>query len=222
MPTLPYLLRRFRELGFREGAQQGREVVKRGASRAWKRIYDRYFRSDPRESDVIRICGFSSAGELVEHFRSRKTPMFFLDAELDRRIPEFQSDFPDEAKRIIDKADCVLKHELDLLGSGPINLSALKADTRPGHLPWHVDFKSGASWSPATYYKNIRYGQIPGVDVKVPWELSRFQHLITLGQAYRLTRDERYSREFVGEVANWIDKNPCRYGVNWSCTMEAG
>jgi len=34
-------------------------------------------------------------------------------------------------------------------------------------------------------------------DVKVPWELSRHQHFVTLGQAFVLTGDEKYAREFV-------------------------
>ncbi len=45
-------------------------------------------------------------------------------------------------------------------------------------------------------------------DVKVPWELSRCQHFTTLGQAYWLTGDERYAREFVDEVSDWIARNP--------------
>src|SRR5207247_10848420 len=109
-------------------------------------------------------------------------------------------------------------HEFDLVGSGP---TALQSESlEPGYLPWHADFKSGAAWNPRMYFKNIRYGRTPAVDVKVPWELSRFHHLITLGQAYRLTGDERYVTEYVCEVTDWIEKNPCRYGVNWSCTME--
>ena len=38
---------------------------------------------------------------------------------------------------------------------------------------------------------------IEPTDVKVPWELSRCQHFPLLGQAYWLTGDERYAREYV-------------------------
>ena len=41
-------------------------------------------------------------------------------------------------------------------------------------------------------------------NVKVPWELSRCQHFTALGQAYWLTGDERYAREFVDGVHHSI------------------
>src|SRR5205814_487289 len=136
---------------------------------------------------------------------------------------EFRSTFPDHVDAIQCEADFLMAHRMELLGSGRIDLEAVKRQSNAiGYLPWHVDFKSGASWDPATYYKNIRYGNQTGVDVKVPWELSRFHHLIRLGQAYRLFSNEAYVEEFVKQVSDWIDANPPRYGVNWSSTMDVG
>src|SRR5262249_10364516 len=57
-------------------------------------------------------------------------------------------------------------------------------------------------------------------DVKVPWELSRCQHFTMLGEAFWLTDDERYAREFVDEVSDWLADNPFAYSVNWSCAMD--
>jgi uncharacterized heparinase superfamily protein len=57
-------------------------------------------------------------------------------------------------------------------------------------------------------------------DVKVPWELSRHQHFVTLGQAYVLTGDEKYAREFVAQLGAWMAENPPMLGVNWACTMD--
>src|SRR5262249_28834857 len=59
-----------------------------------------------------------------------------------------------------------------------------------------------------------------GTDVKLPWELSRMQHLSTLGKAYWLAEDERYATEIVGQITHWLDDNPCPYGVNWLCPMD--
>ena len=50
-------------------------------------------------------------------------------------------------------------------------------------IDWQVDFKSGYRWSEKTYYKFIKYGHKLGVDIKVPWELSRMQYLIQLALA---------------------------------------
>jgi len=57
-------------------------------------------------------------------------------------------------------------------------------------------------------------------DIKIPWELSRFQHLSILGQAYRLTGDEKYTEEFINQINDWIEHNQPQRGVNWSCTMD--
>jgi hypothetical protein len=87
-------------------------------------------------------------------------------------------------------------------------------------IDWHRDFKSGYRWDEDVWYKHIRYGHKPGIDIKVPWELSRFHHLITLGQAYTLTKDEKYAREYAYQLIDWIENNRVQFGPNWLRTME--
>jgi hypothetical protein len=93
-------------------------------------------------------------------------------------------------------------------------------------IDWHVDFRSGYRWNPSTWFAHIRYGDIAAVDVKVPWELSRFQHVGALGLAWRLDPDSeegsRAPSEFRAQVVDWIAANPVGYGVNWSCAMDVG
>ena len=97
-------------------------------------------------------------------------------------------------------------------------------------IDWHLDFKSGYRWPENTWYRHIKYGHRPGADVKVPWELSRMQHLPMLAWAYGLSRShaeafkpaETYSREFRNEILDFIATNPPRFGVNWKCTMDVG
>ena len=48
------------------------------------------------------------------------------------------------------------------------------------------DFKSGRSW-PLDHISQLRIVYPDASDIKVPWELSRFQHLPLLAAAYRLT-----------------------------------
>ncbi|MBC7334311.1 MAG: alginate lyase family protein, partial [Actinobacteria bacterium] len=52
------------------------------------------------------------------------------------------------------------------------------------------------------------------------WELSRFYHFVTLGQAYFLTGDEKYTKEFIYQTIDWIENNLPQFGVNWVCTMD--
>jgi len=88
-------------------------------------------------------------------------------------------------------------------------------------IDWHIDFKSGYRWDNKIWHKKIKYGHLPGVDIKIPWELSRASHFVTLGQAYWLTSDEKYTKEFICQVVDWIENNPFGFGVNWTCTMDA-
>lgn len=89
-------------------------------------------------------------------------------------------------------------------------------------IDWQLDFKSGYRWNEGVWSQNIRYGVDPGVDVKVPWELARMQHLVSLAWSYGLEKKSEVLREFCNEVLDFIATNPPRYGVNWSCTMDVG
>lgn len=115
----------------------------------------------------------------------------------------------------------------------PANLAESRRVWRladPGYRPidWHLDFKSGYRWSESTWYLDVRYGHLPGVDVKVPWELARMQHLPVLALACALAGEERQElpepgvlvREFRNQVLDFVAANPPRYGVNWHCTMD--
>ena len=59
-----------------------------------------------------------------------------------------------------------------------------------------------------------------GSDVRVLWELNRLGHLITLGRAYALTREEEFAAEFFAQLESWHEQNPLGRGANWSCAME--
>jgi hypothetical protein len=89
-------------------------------------------------------------------------------------------------------------------------------------IDWQLDFKSGFRWSERTWYREIRYGHHAAVDIKVPWELSRMQHLPELAVEYAAGRDPVVAREFRDQLIDWVAANPPRFGVNWACTMDVG
>jgi len=101
---------------------------------------------------------------------------------------------------------------------------------QPAYSPidWQLDFRSGFRWLESTPSSRIRYGNLPGVDIKVPWELARMQHLPGLAWSYAAsqsgpeskTRSEVYRMEFRNEILDFIATNPPRFGVNWVCTMD--
>src|SRR5262249_28866347 len=59
-------------------------------------------------------------------------------------------------------------------------------------------------------------------DVKIIWELSRHQQLVTLAKAYVLTKNQRYAEEILSQWYGWIDQNPYPMGVNWTSSLEVG
>ncbi len=100
----------------------------------------------------------------------------------------------------------------DLLGSGPVNLGP--------NPDWHCDFKSGKRWDRGAYSLEMFHTPDRGHDDKVPWEISRLQHLPTLGMASTLTGDPVFRERAVSHIASFVADNPVYRGINWNCTMD--
>lgn len=104
----------------------------------------------------------------------------------------------------------------------------IRAMIGAGHqlMDWHVDFKSGYHWPASAWYEDIVVVGIPGVDVKVPWELARMQHLPLLARAVADStcddseRPQRCRREIRNQILDFIAHNPPRHGVNWASPMD--
>ena len=102
------------------------------------------------------------------------------------------------------QVDALLKHRFDLLGSGPTDLGA--------DIDWSADFKTGRRW-PLRQSSLLRVSYDDGSDIKVPWELSRFQHLPLLAAS-------GHTGEVGAQLESWIAANPVELGVNWTTTMD--
>jgi hypothetical protein len=126
---------------------------------------------------------------------------------------ERQLDVLDQPRRdqLLDVAERTAAHRFDLLGSGPTDLGP--------QIDWLCDFKSGRRWPP-DHISRIVISYPDDSDIKVPWELSRFQHLPVLAAAYRLTGEERWLHEIGAQLTSWIVDNPVEFGPNWACTMD--
>ena len=112
----------------------------------------------------------------------------------------------------------------DLLGSGwrPFTAGAL--------IDWHADPLSGHRWDPSTWHSEIDRTPGPGVDVKLPWELGRLQHLPQLALACRYVGagapgfddPDIYRQAIETQLVDFVTHNPPGRGVQWGCTMDAG
>jgi hypothetical protein len=139
------------------------------------------------------------------------------------RVTALRERCPDIAAALIAQADRLMRHEFNLLGSGPYTpVDPDRArDGAYAPIDWALDpiarlrFPAGfphSSWTP-----QMR----PGLaDIKLPWELGRCQHWVTLGQAFRLSGDERYAEEIVRQHADFLAVNPIGVGVQYVCTMD--
>lgn len=138
-----------------------------------------------------------------------------------------------------------LKHEFNLLGSGWKNLDfqnsnlnesiriknqiSLKLNFDSSYIDnyvpidWQLDFKSGFRWNEKTWYMDVPIGKKSGTDIKVPWELSRLQHLPQLALLYKKNyKKENLALECILQITDWIVSNRVRFGVNWRTSMEVG
>ena len=128
---------------------------------------------------------------------------------------DFIEQYPFRKKQqIITAADNICNHIFDFLGTGKLRWGK--------KIEWNFDIKSNYSWNPKFYscYRQNELMPSNGVDIKIPWELNRLHHLVTLAQAYKLTNNEKYSSECLKQYNDWSKKNPFCYGINWTSTME--
>ncbi|MGF7117961.1 alginate lyase family protein [Methanobacterium oryzae] len=144
-------------------------------------------------------------------------PEFHFEFKNKEKLIEKMGNHPELIDICLKDADKICQHIFNFLGSEEKNLGA--------DIDWHRDFKTGYKWIPDKYYLGSMdyidyFKRDEFADVKVPWELSRFQHLVTLGKAFWYTEEEKYAEEFVKQIRSWIKNNPVELGVNWTCTMD--
>jgi uncharacterized heparinase superfamily protein len=116
-----------------------------------------------------------------------------------------------ELSQVLPAARSVQAHVFDLLGSGRCELGP--------RIDWSLDFKGGCRW-PLEHFSRLPVRLRPGCDVKVPWELGRFNHVAPLVQAYALTGEGEWAVEVQEQVRDFIERNPVEYGVQWMSAMD--
>ena len=91
-------------------------------------------------------------------------------------------------------------------------------------IDWQKDYKSGYRWSAKQWYRPQEIAQKVGGDIKVPWELSRLQHLPRMAILSCVLPEEKKKiyEEFRNQILDFIAMNPMRFGVNYMCTMDVG
>ena len=97
-------------------------------------------------------------------------------------------------------------------------------------ISWNEDFKSGFIWPADVLSNQQKYGDMPGADIKVPWELARMHQLPWLAFAARLAQEATdglarpavYEQEFQNQILDFAAACPPGFGANWVCAMDVG
>lgn len=198
-------LRRLREVGPTAAL---RAIWRRLSTRLRGLALDRARRRRPLRASPSEVEAALGGLSLQEALRGPARAALPTVAGFERSLDELSED---DRRRLLGGADAVAAHRFDLLGSGPTELGA--------EIDWSIDFKSGRRW-PLEHRLLIEAFFPDDSDLKVPWELSRCQHLPLLAAAFKLSGERRYLDEIGAQLDSWIAANPVEMGPNWMCTMD--
>ncbi len=87
---------------------------------------------------------------------------------------------------------------------------------------WNRDPKTGVE-APLAFGKDIDYRdeRIVG-DIKYLWEPNRHLELVTLAQAWHLSREQRFAEGARGLLSSWLEQCPYPQGPHWNSSLELG
>ena len=196
-------------------AQLTREVLLRAGRKArheYAALVDRPSSTFPATEDFKRSISPLSVEQVTERIKNHRSPYLTLGlSDLPGTVRAVREVSPGSVRRIVEEANRVLSHK--------INVFETQVDLGE-EINWHREPWTGTVW-PYHHFSRTPIVIGGGSDIKCVWELSRFYHLVTLGQAYALTGDDKYTTEFLAQLSSWRNQNPPRFGVNWTVAMEA-
>ncbi len=152
---------------------------------------------------------WGAAATLRHHLNSELPGRFFAGVFDDALVPRFSAD---DRQQIVATADSLCQGRFDLLGYQQLTFG--------DPVDWHLDPVARrrvplAHWSRIDPFDVALCG-----DSRIIWQLNRHQWLVSLGEAYRFTGDERYAKCFNETIRDWIRVNPAGMGINWVSSLE--
>src|SRR5439155_1773189 len=199
--TLTMNLRRLPQTNVAEVAGRTRQEV----SKWWERMAVSGARRRPAGSAL-------ESERQLESFRAAAPGRFFAGAADDGTPALLAERRPDLLPDLIAGAERSLDGHFDLLGYRGLSFG--------DPVDWRFDPISRRR-SPLVHWSRLDpLDSASGGDSKVVWELNRHQWLVDLGQAYRMTGDERYGEALAAYVTGWLESNPVGVGINWASSLE--
>ena len=162
--------------------------------------------------EAIRNNKSEIANELILNYYKTKFDRILGSLQQPSSVKAYREIFPYETRNLINKANDICEKKFNLLGHRSLYFG--------NPVDWHLDPISKRK-AERKYWTQIDYLNCEEVgDKKVIWELNRHQYLFSLAQAYWITKDEGYSKEFVDQMVSWMDSNPPKFGINWCSSLE--
>jgi Heparinase II/III-like protein len=88
---------------------------------------------------------------------------------------------------------------------------------------WHCDYLVGRDLSTDALAFGLDHRSLPGgADIKLIWELSRWNQLVRLAMGSYLLRDVRAAQKCIEWLEDWVRWNPPYRGWNWTSALEVG
>jgi uncharacterized heparinase superfamily protein len=182
-----------------------------------REVADRVARSARHAVDAASFHATPSAWRArweppVEELVRRPFPegaVGFLRAD---RAAELQARLPDEAARLVERADRLLDGRYRFFGYPEVRVGPDRSAD--------VDPFTGYRW-PRRHAKRAGYRGTPPADPKWIWELNRCQDLPLLVAASLVSGEDRYARAAVDRLTSWISGHPPGRGIAWSNGYEA-
>lgn len=190
-----------------------RKLFKRSAKPGWK----------PLSETHPFYAALGSSGFDGWFDEQRDVPMTHISAAGRMYTPR---SLPVQERICVEHAERILRHEFNLLGSGPYNPVDSSRQRQGEYTPidWFLDPVKSLRFPTGFHYKDwdLMRDRPGSADVKFPWELARSQHFLTLAQAWKATGELRFAQEIMNQIKDFDEVNPVEHGVNWTCTMDVG
>ena len=137
-----------------------------------------------------------------------------LNESYNRPSRSYKNNFKIELSGLISSAEKIINRQFSFLGTGLVYWGE--------QINWNLDIKSGHDFKIKFYELYLKDELMPayGIDIKIPWELNRLHHLVTLSQAWHVTKNKIYIDEYFTILSDWNRKNLVGYGINWTNPME--
>ncbi|MGC8603419.1 MAG: alginate lyase family protein [Desulfomonilaceae bacterium] len=131
----------------------------------------------------------------------------------------FQSIFPQDSKKLVSLAEDVLQGHIQLFGWKTMSLPIPSLEPQDNQTREVIGrWETSNYWDINFYHSKTR----PNFDVKWLWELQRFQFLLWLGAAWRLTGDNKFASTAREILESWFSRLKYPLGVEWSSNLEVG